>query len=471
MNGVGPMDWLDRKRYFVLLLTLPVVLGVYLYLAGVVIRTSNQDLTASDQGAEIAMAKGAKDDWFPRQTDGVRHPLWSWTARLVSAPDDNRFFANGKWLNTTLCMVFLAVMAVAITRVFDVLAAITWTSLAGLGLLVVRGTYFQPEPLYYILSFAAMILGWWILRGARAWMYPVFGVVCGLAYLAKPSLLPFLLVFGAAVAVRTILSWRRADVTWKPAWVLGGLLGSAAIMAAMLVPLAVFSRDHFGKPLFNYTKYWMWMDDFMTEAWPWQDRYPGRAQLDQLPENERPSLGRYLQRHGVSGLGRRLAGGTKEVAARFFFPEPKMSWKAVFWKGGREARNKWGHPVTHRGIYLFALGALVAVLAVLSAREVAAALGQPGNAAALFYVLGLAGFYTLLYGWYYPIGRGDRFMGSLWMPALFFLIACAHRMRGRRPGAEKIYLAVHGAILLSLALQALNAIVLFQQEIFLRTRN
>lgn len=464
------LDGLDRRRWRVLAVALPVLLGAHLYLAAVTIGHSNQDRTASDQGAEIALARRAQADWFPRQTDGVRHPLWSWTARWVQVPDDELFFARGKWLNTALCLVFLGGVAVVLTRCLDVLAALTWTALSSLGILVVRGTYFQPEPLYYMLSFGAMILGWGILRKPRGWMYPVFGVVCGLAYLAKPSLAPFLLIFCGALGLRTLFSWWKKDSTWRPVQVLAGVAGVLVLVAVMLTPLAVLSWDHFGKPMFNYPKYWMWMDDFMTEAWRWQDQYPGRAQLDQLPEKDRPSLGSYLKRHGVGGLVTRLAAGSQEVTVRFFFPESKLPWSAAVWKGSG-FRKKWGHPISHRGLYVLALAGVVIVLAAWSWREIRGRLIEPDAPALAAFVLGLAVLYTLLYGWYYPIGRGDRFMGSLWMPVVFFCVYAAHRLRDLRPGGAGVYLAGHGVILISLTLQVVNAIVLFQQGNYLTTRN
>ena len=127
------------------------------------------------------------------------------------------------------------------------------------------------------------------------------------------------------------------------------------ILAVMLVPLATFSQTYFGAPLFNYTRYWMWMDDFMTEAWPFQDKYPGRVQLEQLPPEEKPSLSWYLQRHGIGDAAQRLGAGTREVVARFFFPEAKLSFSAFF---SRPSAKKWEQPLAHRGIYLILLGGL-----------------------------------------------------------------------------------------------------------------
>ena len=171
------------------------VVAIHLIAAAVTIRHSNQDPVASDQGAEMWLAATARDDFFPQRTDGVRHPLWSWIARFAYTEDKQVFFERGKWLNTLLCVAFLCGLGVAVARWLDPLATANLLLLSSLGILVVRGTYFQPEPLYYILFFLAVVLGWRILRGASFWLYVYFGIVCGLAYLSKPSLAPFLVVF------------------------------------------------------------------------------------------------------------------------------------------------------------------------------------------------------------------------------------------------------------------------------------
>ncbi|HEY5813517.1 MAG TPA: hypothetical protein VIT23_12795, partial [Terrimicrobiaceae bacterium] len=164
------------------------------------IRHSNQDPVASDQGAEMWLAATAQEDFLPQRTDGVRHPLWSWIVRFLYTEDKGAFFERGKWLNTIICIAFLCGLGIAVAPWLDALAAANLLLLSSLGILLVRGTYFQPEPTYYILLFLAIILAWKILRGASFWIYMVFGITCGLAYLAKPSLAPFLIVFSGAIA-------------------------------------------------------------------------------------------------------------------------------------------------------------------------------------------------------------------------------------------------------------------------------
>ena len=464
------LEWLESRRWGALLITLPLVVGIHLISAAVTIRHSNQDPVASDQGAEMWLAATSRDDVFPQRTDGVRHPLWSWIARSVYTEEKQTFFERGKWLNTLLCVAFLCGLGVAVTRWLDPLATANLLLLSSLGILLVRGTYFQPEPLYYFLIFLAIILGWKILRGAPVRLYAVFGIICGLAYLSKPSLAPFLAVFCMAFALRTCLTRLNADAIWSIPKNLAGLVMALAILGVMLVPLAAFSKTHFGTPLFNYTKYWIWMDDFMTEAWPFQDRYPGRVQLERLPKEETPSLSWYLQRHGIGDAAKRLGVGAREVVVRFFFPEPKLPLSGFFW---RPPGKKWEQPLAHRGIYLILLGGLCGMLIVVSRPPLMETLREPGNLAGFLFATMLGIVYFLLYAWYWPIGRGDRFMGSLWIPCVFALCWLAFQLRRRAASrfADAAYLGAHGLIFTLLVLQIAGMLWRFSAGIYLVTRN
>jgi hypothetical protein len=464
------LAWLQAHRWAVLCFTLPIVVAVHLFSAAVTIRHSNQDPVASDQGAEMWLAAMARDDVFPQRSDGVRHPLWSWIARSVYTEDKTSFFARGKWLNTSLCVIFLAGFGLVVTRWLDPLATANLLLLSSLGVLLVRGTYFQPEPLYYILFFCAVLLAWRILQGGPLWLYTVFGLVCGLAFLAKPSLLPFLILFCLSFSIRALLTLRRGDTEWRLPHNLAGMVIAFAILALMLLPLALFTEKYFGSPLFNYTKYWMWMDDFMTEAWPFQDKYPGRVQLEQLPEDEKPSLKSYFKTHSLHDALKRLGSGTWEVFSRFLFPEARLRWSGLLW---RSPEKKWEQPLAHRGIYLMLLIALCAFLAASCGSAIRLLLAHPGTVAGLSFALVLALTYLLLYGWYWPIGRGDRFMGSLWIPAVFGLTWLAFQLRSHAESrlGDGVYLTIHGVILISLLLQIVGILWRFSAGIYLVTRN
>lgn len=463
-------SWLRPGRWWTLGIILPAVLVIHLVAAAFTIRHSNQDMTASDQGAEMWLAATSRPDAFPQRTDGVRHPLWSWLARHVFVEDQGQFFERGKWLNTAIVIAFLCAMGAAASRWLDPLATANLLLLCSLGILLVRGTYFQPEPIYYLSFFLVLICAWKILRGAPWGIYPILGFLCGVAFLAKPSLMPFLLVFFAALALRILLTRIAGDREWKISRAVSGAAVACLMLAALAAPLGFFSQKHFGRPFFNYPKYWMWMDDFQTEAWPWQKKYPGRIQLETLSREEFPSVRWYFQRHDFGDAARRLWDGGRQVKTRFFFPESKRSSRAFFWKPGAK---KWEQPLAHRGIYLITLAALCVGLSVLCGMSVLRYLRRPGNLACVFLAAGTAAAYVLLYGWYWPIGRGDRFMGSLWMPAVFLLVWLAFILRetaATRAG-KGIYLGVHAAILASILLQTASLFWLFHQGIFLTTRN
>ncbi len=460
--------WLRPAGWRGLAVILPVVVAIHLFAAAVTIRHSNQDSTASDQGAEMWLAATARADLLPQRTDGVRHPLFSWVARHFYTEDKAVFFARGKWLNTALCVVFLCALGAGVARWLDPLALANLLLLASLGILLVRGTYFQPEPLYYMLSFLAAVLAWRLLGGAPLWLWAAFGVVCGLAYLSKPSLAPFLIVFFAAFALQFVLALRGTE--WSPWANTGGLALAMGILGVMLVPLAVFSASHFGKPLFNYTKYWMWMDDFETEAWPFQDKYPGGVQLKTLRPEDTPSPEWYFKRHSAGDAAGRLIEGMQGVTARFFFPEPKLKAGAFFW---RKDGKKWEQPLGHRGVYALALAGLVIALAVAAGRTLGDVLRSPDAWARTALALMLAAIYIGLYGWYWPIGKGDRFMGSLWIPCVFLFVWLAASLRERLASrrADGIYLGAHAAVLVLALLQAAGMFWKFQHGIYLVTKN
>jgi hypothetical protein len=452
------------------------VCALHLAFAAVTIHRSNQNLDASDQGAEIWLADVARQDAFPSRTDGVRHPLFSWLVRSLHVPDKEAFFVRGKWFNTSLSVVFLILLGGATARRLGPVATANLMLLASLGILVVRGTYFQPEPLYYALFTACAVCAWAILRGTRPLAIPLFAFLCGFAFLAKPSLSPFLAAFFLGLVVKGIagiIIEKRLPLPRVST--LAATIAGLVIFAAIITPLGIFSAKHFGTPFFNYPQYWMWMDDFGTEAWPWQDRYPGRVQLESLTPEETPSPAWYFQRHAPADALTRLASGTREVTIRFFSPEPKKPWHAALWKNTAQ-QVKWEQVLAHRGIFAALLGALSIGLAVIQLPALRTAISsRPGIWGAAAFTAATFLAYTLLYGWYWPIGRGDRFMGSLWTPLILLLSILAANLHASLPAtqnvAKKAYPTVHLLILVLLVLQSLSTALYFAAGGALTTRN
>lgn len=471
LQASSALAWLDARRWKVLAVTLPLVLLLHLAFATITIQRSNLDWRPSDQLAENYLAAAARRDPLPARSDGVRHPLWSWTVGHFYHEDFQKtFFTRGKWLNTTICLLFLCGLGIAVTRWLDPLATLNLLLLASLGIFLVRGTYFQPEPLYYIFFFLSGLLAFRILRGARRWHFFAFGVTGGLAYLAKPSLLPFLVAFGAAFGLRLLLAFWLRDLSWNPGDNLLRIAVSGTIIAAMILPLALYTAEHYGKPLFNYTQHWMWMDDFETEAYPFQYKHPGGWDLATISPQDLPGAAWYFRRHTLAEAFQRGVNGSVEVVKRFFLPEKKLRGQAFFW---RTSPKNWRQPLAHRGVYLLALSALCAALAWPVREQVWRQLWQAGPLSCGVLMMLTAGLYVGLYGWYHPVGKGDRFMGSLWVPSIVLACWAAAALR-KIDGPQwraAAYLGVHAVILLSLLLQISCVAWLFSRGYFLVTQN
>ena len=322
--------WLESHRWQALAVTLPVILMLHFVMAAMTINRSNQDWHRADQMAEVWLSRAARNDPVPLRTDGIRHPLWSWTVSKLHANDEVVFFRRGKWLNTAFCMVFLAALGVGVARWLDPLATANLLLLASLGILLVRGTYFQPEPFYYVFFFLAGLLAVRVLRQANAWHFAALGVAGGLAFLAKPSFEPFLLAFCATFAFRLGLSLFFDQKNWRPLKNSLLLAAGLGLMALIVLPLGRYSREAYGKAFFGYPKFWMWMDDFRTEAYPFAATNWSRAHLEKLCPR-RPALRRMVFPAPYPGGGRHaVVERHARSGGAIFFPRAEACLARVF---------------------------------------------------------------------------------------------------------------------------------------------
>jgi hypothetical protein len=161
--------------------------------------------------------------WLPHRTDGVVAPLWPWVAARLTAPGhqyretevgdaDRALFVRGKWLNTGMVLAFLWALGFVMARSFRPAAVVTVLLLGGLGALIPRAVYFQPEPLYFMLFFLTWVCAVKLLHRNDLWLHALLGVLGGLAYLAKTSVEPLLLGWFAVAGLRFVMEWwHRSD--------------------------------------------------------------------------------------------------------------------------------------------------------------------------------------------------------------------------------------------------------------------
>ncbi len=404
-----------------------VVLGAWFHLGTLLIHTTNHDRRSSDQLANMDSAEAARADWYPFRTNAVSNGLWPWLAAKVWTPEPSDFFVRGKWLNLALTGFLLGVAALIASRHLALLPWALLLLLAALGSLLPRAVYFQPETLSYLFFTAAFFTGLTLLSRNPWWLFVLFGLLLGIAYLAKPSVDPLILCWVGAGIFRgglALLPKRdgaaSARVEWDPRRHLAGLFVVAATFLLVTGPRLAYSNATFGDPFFNMPKYWMWHDDYGKESVPFLVQHGHKDKIAALPPEQVPSAANYFRTHTPEQAWQRLSEGTSGKLTRFLAPA----------KGGYPKKNKpWRYLLAHRGLYpvTLATGLVFFLLLALGAGVRPSA----GLVSGIVFGLGAFTIYTLAYGWYEPIGRGDRFMMALYLPLCAGCIVGIETLRRR----------------------------------------
>ena len=444
--------WSSPRPRLVFLAFLALFSLAYGYLCALQIGQINQNRASSDQQHNLELARESRGDLLPYRTSGVVNPLWPWLAgkTVVSADAeaDAAAFLQGKWLNTGLTLAFCIGLGLWACRRLPLFPSCTLVALGGLGALAQRAPFFQPEPLFYVLFFLCTVLGAALLVRNTLPRYALFGAFCGLCYLAKASVTPFLGIVLALTSAAAILclwprllffwpslprAWAEQGFSWKRHWLgLGLVLGAFALV---ILPRGIYSQQHFGSPLHSFPKYWMWQDDFETESTAFMLNFAELRDAAKAGGKPLPSAGGYIKAHGWPYFQDRLVSGSRNALSNFLQPEDRPPWA----KQSKKPKP-WKHILRYRGYYLGVLGIWTLALgAATLAQRVRKPLADPQPAipqAPGLILLGAGSFvaFTLAYGLYEVIGKGDRFMLSLYLPIVAAFIFAERRLLRDLPG-------------------------------------
>ncbi len=472
---VGAPDprW-SAARPWLFALFLILFTGCYFYFARHLINHTNGDRNRSDQQNNINLALEAKADveldfagrgtgalwdWFPRRTDGVVNPLWPWLAARAhrDGMTEEEFFVRGKWVNVGITAGLLLLGGAFAAARFSLPAAINLVLVGGFAAFLPHAVWFQPEPLFFTLFLLAWLAALGALLDNSLLRYALFGGACGLAYLAKASALPLLAAFLGVATLRCLWCGVRAwvgrrkggqsDARWCPQ---AHLIGSVLCVLAFLTvagPRLNYAAAEYGSPFHSYPSYWMWFDRFEPDCIDFMVEHRDAEQLAAIPDAERPSLRRFLDERGAGAFVERTLDGARATASDLFHPKRA--------KGAKDGAPKpWRALLPDRGIYLYGLSAALVGLWLWSLFAKPKPEGLPqrahcGSAWAALFVVGTVLLFLCLYGFYRPIGKGDRFNLSLYAPVLVSLIWAAEAvrerlvLRGTSPWAPRVYYAFH----------------------------
>lgn len=445
--------WFRVGKWLVFAVFLGLFAAAYVHIGGLLISQTNntdKDILGADQKHNLKTALQTREDlkldfskgvsepiknWLPHRTDGVIQPLWPWVAawladgnHQISGPtevteQDRAFFNRGRWFHVGMTLGFLLLLGIGCARLYSLPAAMNVVMLVGFGALLPRSAYFQPEPIYFIfflLTWVACILA---LKQNTLWSYGLIGVCSGIAYMAKGSVSPLVMVFIGISTLRWAWGWVLARLPGESntLWVrrnhFFGLFILGMCHLFVVGPRLADANEKFGDPFHSYPGYWMWFDDFDV-AYKWMNDHGGKDTLQNIPPSEKPSFKNYAATHTREQMIERLVNGTKVKLEEFLAPGVTAKSRTPKpWKGVLELR----------GVYLGELLLILLSLALVikAAAPKAQHAGErlhPETAAIVLFVVGSFAAYSLAYGWYTPIGRGDRFMLSLYAPLVLSFV-------------------------------------------------
>jgi hypothetical protein len=353
--------------------------------------------------------------------------LLSWLYDPAYSPDE--FFEVAKRWNIRASLVLLAVLALVVRRFLPALATVSFMLAIAFGYFVFKAGYAQVEVLFYTLFFVTFLACWRLLL-ATTWrssltFSALSGVLLALSQLTKASMLPFMAVVLAALAVRALVPLLRGADTGAALPRAGEAAVIVAVFLVVMFPYIANSKRVFGHWFYNVNStFYVWYDDWPAASQGTYKDGDGKA-WPTTPPDQIPSAGKYLREHS-----------TGQIAGRF-------------WRGFREMFT-----VSYIRLWYFkvvVMYGLFALALLVSGRRAVVDLVRAEPALAAFLVL-YALVYTAAVSFYQPIsGTTLRMLLVHVAPFLFAVsrLAAAPGLRdlrwtvaGQPLGAAHFYLAV-----------------------------
>lgn len=378
-------------------------LALYLVGAYVQARDRNTFMWGVDQRAYATYARDlARNDYqFPG--DRNRMPLYPMLQSLHYREGMSlwRFFNEGQAINIGLSVVFLVGLYAILRKRLPPLLLLNFLLITSFTVFMFKAGYFQTELLFYFLFFCTYLMLGDLLVKPDPLLAMVAGGTLALAHLSKASALPALALFMGLMGAKNILtpnpsplsSEGRKDFIRK--WLTLALV--PLIFLIILYPYLRYSHQVYGHYFYNVNSTFYFWASSSHEA-EYVEAHGDRLGWPDLPDDEIPSMRRYIREHDVLDMAERLQIGLQ----RSFVSHTTLDYGYL------------------KFLALFTLASLLAAL--FNWRG----LWQLLNRQTIWQVIFRAGFlggYFASYVWYALINSGQRFMLSIFLPYLFTLAA------------------------------------------------
>ena len=368
----------------------------------------NHNLTRSDQSAYMNFAKKAYESRLQYTGNRNRMPLYPWIQALFYSPqmDDETFFQQGKQLNVALSLIGLLALGIAFFHKFSKIYAFYAILTIAFTVFAIKSPYFQVEILFYTLFGLAFILSLDTLISPK-WRKSIgVGVLFALAHFGKASALPGLLIFISSYGVLLLSRlFSRSLNREQIKQTLYHALAPLVVFMALLFPYFQESKEKYGTYFYNVnTTFYIWYDSW-DEAKEGTRAAGDRRGWPAMPDEEIPSLSKYLREHTADDIIERFRNGAATLLR----------------SGCHNSNYSFGYcSQVGLSLLILALG-LPLLFKGIRRRK------SEQNTHIAWYVLLFFLLYVLSFVWYMPIiGRGPRTILSLAIPLLWTIGLVVH---------------------------------------------
>ncbi len=415
-----------RFAYGVMQKPLRVVIGVllamgavlffsYLYLDAAQKQSSvNSKLSKNDQLVYMDIAKQAYETGFQYTGNRNQMPLYPFIQALFYSPqlDDEAFFQQGKWLNVVLSLLCLLALGIAFFIKFSKIYAFYSLLVIAFLVFAIKSPWFQVEILFYTLLGFAFMLSLEAIISPKRYKSIGVGVLFALAHLSKASAMFGLFIFISSYGILFLhkLFRRRLDGE-EVRRILYHALAPLVVFMILLFPYFQESKERYGSYFYNVnTTFYMWHDTW-REANNSTRAAGDHAGWPKLPDEEIPSLSKYLKEHSLS-----------DIISRF-----RLGAKRFIWAGCNDQFSPFAYGYCNQVVLnVMMVAVCLLFFAVFRGGRVKSSYK---NTQAAWWIILFFGLYGLSFIWYLPISSragGVRMLLALVIPLLWTVGAVVH---------------------------------------------
>jgi hypothetical protein len=387
-------------------------ISLYLYVANLQ-NISNHNFNKYDQLAYSDFVRNVYESNFTYSGQRNRMPLYPYTQALFYSPnmDDETLFQHGKQVNIVLSLFCIAVLGGVFFMKFTKIFAFYSITIIALLVFVFKAPYFQSEIVFYTLFGLAFIVSINTLRYPKWYKSILVGILFGLAYLTKATVLIAIVMLISGFVVLTFTR-QLTQVTDKKTLLkdlLVNILLPPLVFLIIVFPYANESKEIYGTYFYNVnTTFYIWYDSW-DEATNGTKKAGDRVGWPVMAEDEIPSLSKYLNEHS-----------TNEIIKRFTKGLGKLQYSMCEHQG-----FAYGYCLPISAFIIFTFVSLITSYRIHRMPQIY------GNLHIIWFCSIFFIGYTLAFAWYMPIissvSNGTRTIIALLIPILWTIGILLHR--------------------------------------------